>query len=221
MHLVHTNSERAPLNAKNAQPVTIVRKVASNLLNAKTVIVPLAPLNPLSVKMVPMVTKRSKSLRQLMIALFVLTHTTVTVVSFKVFATLAISVILELHLGKMKTRSALKVTTAPLVLYSLLDAQKPSTGLVLEPEMSHTAHLVRLVTTALITIVFHVFVQEVTSVLKRPKSPSHAGREHITLISALRKPLTVVLAQQALLVIREVLINTNATCVQQDTTVQR
>ena len=85
--------------------------------------------------------------------------------------------------------------------------------------MSHTAHLVRLVTTASITIVFHVFVQEVTSVLKRPRSPSHAGREHITLINALRKPLTVVLAQLALLVIREVLMITYATCVQQDTTV--
>lgn len=214
MHLVLTNSEKALLNAKNAQPVTIARKVASNLLSAKTVIVPLALLNPLSVKMVRMVTKRSKSLRQLMIALFVLTHTTVTVVSFKVFATLAISVILELHLGKMKTRSALKVITAPLVLYSLLDAQKPSTGPALEPEMSHTAHPVRLVIIALITIVFHVFVQEVTSVLKRPRSPSHAGREHIILINALRKPLTVVLVQLALLVIREVLMITYATCVQ-------
>jgi hypothetical protein len=126
------------------------------------------------------VTKLLRNLKRSMIALAVLMENTATKDSFKVIAMQDTSVISELLPGKMKTRSAKRVTTVLQAVYFQLDVLRLCTGLVPVLETSHTAHLVKLDTTALIMIVFPVYVPKVTSVPRRPRSQFHAGRVSIT-----------------------------------------
>lgn len=115
-----------------------------------------------------------------MIALTVLMVNTAMVAKFKEPVMQDISVTLELLPGVMKIRSVRLVTTVQQVLFSQSDAQKPSTTLVLVPQVCNTANLVKLATTASTTIVFHVSALRVISVVRRLKSPFHALRVPIT-----------------------------------------
>lgn len=115
------------------------------------------------------------------IALAAPTVNTAIVDTFNLIVTPGISVISELVPGKMKTRSAKKVTTVLPALYFQLGVPRPSTGLAPVLEMSHTANLVKLDTTASIMTVYLVYVLKVTSVPKRQRSQFHAGKDFTTL----------------------------------------
>jgi hypothetical protein len=147
-----------------------------------------------------------------MIALAALMENTATKDSFKKIAMPDTSVISEQLPGKMKTRSAKRVTIVPQALYFQLGVPRHSTGLVPVQEMSHTANPVRLDTTASIMTVYHVSVPKVISVPKRQRSQFHVGRVTTIRTSDRKKILTAWFALLELLAIVEVSTTTSAIC---------
>lgn len=120
----------------------------------------------------------------------------------------------------MKTRSALPVTTVLQELTYPSGALRPSTSQVLAPLTSATVLLARPATTALTTIVFPECAPEATSALRRPRSPSPAGKALTTHTRSSQAHRIAFLAQLAPPATAEVLMTTCATCAPLATTAQ-